>query len=98
MIVAVVLVASGSRQWTQARARHDAETMAKAASIEDHFHAIEQAVAALDSGELPLEEALKRYEQGLVAVRQAKVLLDRFQARLDELRAVEPKTEPKSEA
>ncbi len=60
--------------------------MAKQTSIEDHFHAIEEAVAALEGGELPLEEALKRYETGLKAVRAAKTQLDGFQARLEELK------------
>lgn len=61
--------------------------MAKQISIEDHFHHIEEAVEALESGELPLEEALIRYEAGLKSVRLAKALLDRYAARLDELRA-----------
>ena len=65
--------------------------MAKPTAIEDHFATIEQAVSALESGELPLEEALTRYESGLKSVRQAKALLDRYAARLEELRA-EPET------
>ena len=60
--------------------------MAKQATIEDQFHAIEEAVAALEGGELPLEEALKRYETGLKAVRAAKTQLDAYQARLEELK------------
>lgn len=67
--------------------------MAKPPAIEDHFATIEQAVAALESGDLPLEEALARYEAGLKSVRQAKALLDRYAARLEELRA-----EPESPA
>ena len=67
--------------------------MAKPTSIEDHFALVEETVAALESGELPLEEALARYEAGLKAVRQAKALLDRYAARLDELRA-EPEPPP----
>ena len=61
--------------------------MAKQVSIEDHFHLIEEAVGALEGGELPLEEALKRYETGLKAVRAAKAQLDAYQARLEELKA-----------
>jgi exodeoxyribonuclease VII small subunit len=60
--------------------------MAKQATIEDQFHAIEEAVSALEGGELPLEEALKRYETGLKAVRAAKTQLDAYQARLEELK------------
>ena len=60
--------------------------MARQSSIEDHFQQIEEAVSALESGELPLEEALVRYEAGLKSVRLAKGLLDRYAARLEELR------------
>ena len=61
--------------------------MAKQPTIEDQFLAVEKAVEALESGELPLEEALTRYETGLKAVRQARTLLDSYAARLEELRA-----------
>lgn len=61
--------------------------MARQPSIEDLFRQIEEAVAALEGGELPLEEALQRYEAGLKAVRGAKAQLDRFSARLEELKA-----------
>ena len=61
--------------------------MAKQVTIEDQFRAIEEAVHALEGGELPLEESLKRYESGLKAVRAAKTQLDAYQARLEELKA-----------
>ena len=61
--------------------------MAKQAqSIEDHFKLIEQAIAALEAGELPLEDSLIRYESGLKAVRLARGLLDKYATRLEELR------------
>jgi exodeoxyribonuclease VII small subunit len=68
--------------------------MAKTPSLEDHLAAVEQAVQALEAGELPLEESLKRYEQGLVALRQAKGLLDKYSARLEELRGDQPAAQP----
>lgn len=64
--------------------------MAKTIAIEDHFRMVEEAIGALEAGDLPLEEALVRYEAGLKAVRQAKVLLDRYGARLDELKTEAP--------
>lgn len=67
--------------------------MAKQTAIEDLFEQVEAAVAALEGGELPLEEALARYEAGLKAVRAAKTQLDRYAARLEEL-----KTEPEGPA
>lgn len=65
--------------------------MAKQTSIEDLFEQVETAVAALEGGDLPLEEALARYEAGLKAVRAAKAQLDKYAARLEEL-----KTEPEA--
>ncbi|MEK7412253.1 MAG: exodeoxyribonuclease VII small subunit [Planctomycetota bacterium] len=61
--------------------------MAKQPNIEDLFQHIEEAVNALEGGDLTLEEALSRYETGLKAVRSAKQQLDRYAARLDELKA-----------
>ena len=62
--------------------------MAKSAPpVEDLFRQIEESVQQLESGELPLEEALVRYEAGLKAVRAAKNQLDRYQARLEELKS-----------
>lgn len=61
--------------------------MAKQIALEDHLEQVEEAIAALEDGELPLEEALARYEAGLKSLRAAKQLLDRYQARLEELRA-----------
>jgi exodeoxyribonuclease VII small subunit len=60
--------------------------MAKALSIEELFQQVEDAVGALEGGELPLEEALARFEAGLRAMRQARGLLDKYAARLEELR------------
>jgi exodeoxyribonuclease VII small subunit len=62
-----------------------------AIAIEDLFTQIEAAVQELEGGELPLEDALARYESGLKAVRAAKAQLDRYAARLEEL-----KTEPEA--
>lgn len=71
--------------------------MAKVTSIEEHFTHIEGAISALEEGELPLEQALERYESGLKAVRFARVQLDRYSAKLEELRLQDkPQTGPES--
>ena len=72
--------------------------MAKQPSIEDLFQQIETAVAALEGGELPLEDSLARFESGLKAVRQARGLLDRYAARIEELRLHADGAEGASEA
>jgi exodeoxyribonuclease VII small subunit len=61
--------------------------MAKTPSIEDHFTVIEQVIEILEGGELGLEDALARYEAGLKAVRLAKAQLDKYAARLEDLRS-----------
>jgi len=80
--------ATAEAWWTGAPQVHHV-SMPKPAqpTIEDQFLAVEEAVAASSSGDLPLEEALTRYEAGLKAVRLARAQLDRYAARLDELRA-----------
>lgn len=75
--------------WHRCRAGLGFRTMAKQPSIEDQFTVIEEAIAALEAGDLGLEDALARYEAGLKSVRQAKAQLDRFTARLEELRGDE---------
>ena len=61
--------------------------MAKPTPIEEHFQRIEATITALESGELPLDEALKRYETGIAAIRQATAQLDQYSAKLEELRS-----------
>ena len=63
--------------------------MAKNTSIEDHFNLIEEVIDVLESGELGLEEALAKYESGLKAVRLAKAQLDKYAARLEDLRSAD---------
>ncbi len=63
--------------------------MAKSTSIEDHFNLIEEVIDVLESGELGLEEALAKYESGLKAVRLAKAQLDKYAARLEDLRSAD---------
>ena len=62
--------------------------MAKIPTIEDHFTVIEQVIETLEGGELGLEDALARYEAGLKAVRVAKAQLDKYAARLEDLRTI----------
>ena len=55
-------------------------------NIEACFAHIEEAVAALEDGDLELERALAVYEGGLAHIRQAKLQLDAFAERLQALR------------
>ncbi|MCA8915668.1 MAG: exodeoxyribonuclease VII small subunit [Planctomycetes bacterium] len=50
--------------------------------FEDLVSQVEQALQQLDSGDLPLEEALKRYEEGVAALRQAFGILKKAEKKV----------------
>jgi exodeoxyribonuclease VII small subunit len=50
--------------------------------FEDLVSQVEQALQQLDSGDLPLEEALKRYEDGVAALRQAFGILKKAEKKV----------------
>lgn len=50
--------------------------------FEDLVSQVEQALEQLDSGDLPLEEALKRYEDGVAALRQAFGILKKAEKKV----------------
>jgi exodeoxyribonuclease VII small subunit len=56
-------------------------------NLQDSFDQIEAVIADLESGELPLEQAFGRYEQGLKRLQEARRQLDRYQRRFEELRS-----------
>ncbi|MCA8918440.1 MAG: exodeoxyribonuclease VII small subunit [Planctomycetes bacterium] len=50
--------------------------------FEDLVTQVEQALEQLDSGDLPLEDALKRYEDGVAALRQAFGILKKAEKKV----------------
>ena len=50
--------------------------------FEDLVSQVEQALEQLDSGDLPLEDALKRYEDGVAALRQAFGILKKAEKKV----------------
>ena len=54
-------------------------------SFEAALARLEQIVQRLERGELPLEESLKSYEEGVALVRAAQGKLDVMDARLEQL-------------
>lgn len=60
--------------------------MAKAVKPEPRFEdlvaQVEEALKQLDSGELPLEDALKRYEEGVAALRLAFGILKKAEKKV----------------
>ena len=55
------------------------------ASFEELLKKLEGVVARLEKGDLPLEESLKAYEEGIALVRSAQGRLDGMDKRLEEL-------------
>lgn len=51
-------------------------------NYENHLRDLEAIVAAMESGELPLEEALKRYEEGIKLVRQCQQALNHAEQKI----------------
>ena len=51
---------------------------------------LEQAVEALESGDLPLEQALKQYESGMQLVQQCQAMLKQAELRIEALNDAEP--------
>ena len=56
-------------------------------SFEQALGELEQRVRSLDAGELPLEEALKRFEEGVALVQECHEKLDVAERRIVELTA-----------
>jgi exodeoxyribonuclease VII small subunit len=53
--------------------------------FEDLVTQVETALQQLDSGDLPLEDALKRYEEGVAALRQAFTILKKAEKKVQVL-------------
>ena len=58
-------------------------------SYEQLVARLEETLARLESGDLPLEEALAAYEQGATLASGAQELLDRAEQRIQELRELD---------
>ena len=54
-------------------------------SFEDAMGELEQLVEQIESGEIGLEEALKRYERGIALIKRCRTVLDSAEQRIAEL-------------
>ncbi len=55
-------------------------------SFEDLYRRLEETVAKLEEGGLPLERSLALYEEGMVLARRCQELLDAAEVRIRQLR------------
>src|SRR5260370_5939589 len=63
----------------------------KPLAFEEALGRLDEAVAALESGQLPLEDALLLFEEGVRLTRRCQEMLDRAELRVQRLRVL---TEP----
>lgn len=54
-------------------------------SFEDAMNELEQLVEQIESGEIGLEEAIKRYERGIALIQRCRTVLDSAEQRIAEL-------------
>ena len=66
-------------------------------SFEDALKRLEEIVHALEEGELGLNEALERYEEGVKLLRQSYELLQRAERRIELLSGVDSEGNPVTE-
>ena len=59
--------------------------MAKEPSFEESVAQLEKIVAAIESGQIGLEESLTKYEQGMALVKKCRETLERAEKRIEQL-------------
>ena len=57
----------------------------KAPTFEESVAQLEQIVAAIESGQIGLEESLAKYEQGMALVKRCRAILDSAEKRIEQL-------------
>ncbi len=60
-------------------------TAGRAVTFEESVAQLEGIVAAIESGQIGLEESLAKYEQGMELVKRCRGILDRAEKRIEQL-------------
>jgi exodeoxyribonuclease VII small subunit len=64
---------------------NDAPRPPQTPTFEEAVAQLEQIVAAIESGQIGLEESLAKYEQGMELVKRCRGILDRAEMRIEQL-------------
>jgi len=59
-------------------------------TFEQSLNALEKIVGELETGDLPLEKALKKFDEGMTLSRQCNAMLDETENRVTQLLADKP--------
>jgi exodeoxyribonuclease VII small subunit len=65
-----------------------------AASFESTIHRLSEIVQELEAGELPLEDSLRLFEEGVGLARRSQSILDDAERRVEQLLSVDEDGEP----
>ncbi|MBI2569466.1 MAG: exodeoxyribonuclease VII small subunit [Candidatus Schekmanbacteria bacterium] len=71
-----------------------AEREAPTPSFEAQLGRIEEIVRSLESGDLPLEESIRRFEEGVTLLRSCRSVLDNAEQKVEKLVALAEGVEP----
>jgi len=71
-----------------------AESAPPAGSFEDSIRRLSEIVEALEAGDLPLEQSLKLFEEGIRLSRSSQATLDGAEKRVEELLSIDERGEP----
>ncbi len=77
--------------------KQPATDQAQQPRFEQAVERLEAIVRALEEGELGLDEALGRYEEGVKMLRHAHALLERAERRVELLTGIDPEGRPQTE-
>lgn len=72
--------------------------MNKPLQFEQSITALQSIVKQLEDGDLPLEEALKQFEKGIVLTRQCQEILTQAEQKIEMLSTPQATSEPSSDA
>ena len=75
-------------------ARGEGDSALAAGSFEDSIRRLSEIVEALEDGDLPLEQSLKLFEEGVKLSRASQATLDGAEKRVEELLSVGNDGEP----
>jgi len=65
--------------------RDNSPSPATPPTFEESVAQLEQIVAAIESGQVGLEQSLAKYEQGMELVKRCRAILDRAEKRIEQL-------------
>jgi exodeoxyribonuclease VII small subunit len=72
--------------------------MTKPAQFEKSITELEQVVAALEKGDVSLDDALKQFEQGIKLTRTCQTLLNQAEQKVEQLINTKPPKEDSTDA